>query len=589
MSESLSPWKQSTARGEKSNGNDKGFMLHESEINIFQQLCLDKHDESAAIEILLDSSKRVPNLFTASNSGINDLESRLHFSPTKCEDTLEKQATFSTASGSTARGSGRSGLDERSSYSNSDRISRVLSRKKAGVVDAKRTFLDRFFSKSPRKSSPRGNDRGRSEEDLTFSPNENALPPQAKLVSENSPEEPLDLALDNASARLVFDESFRNQSLEHWSVPRSRYHTFGESVRRTEALVLSERCDSFSNVSSLSGSQATASIRAPIGFQRHQSLGVESIQDIRDCLKEMETQLAKASNKGQSVSRDKLMKALFTVAGSLEEDNERSDLKGELEHPNSNEFKCKSIPVPQDPPTHSGEGDCYTSKSSFSEEDDFTQDSSAFGGEEEENDTYPVDESSPFSIMSFLGVGSQDQQVIGEVFDDLFWGDFRASNHPYSRKNRYSRGKPRQARSSLSDSQGKRRMLALTAKNYNSESRRISESAKGIGEQPSKSWWRTQPSSQSSSEYDVDVIEEEEESNSSNSDEYPSYLPSSITVKKKLPEPAMERKASPTSFPRKTSSSSRYKISMQQQPQLVETESRLGFELGTIPRRTKLV
>jgi hypothetical protein len=270
------------------------------------------------------------------------------------------------------------------------------------------------------------------------------------------------------------------------------------------------------------------------------------------------------------------MKALFTVADSLEDDDEKSYVPN---HQSENE---KSVVVSgKEPDAQLPVALDENSESTSSDEDEFTQDSSAFG-EDDDRVEETVNESSPFNIMSFFGVDFQNQHMVGEVLDDLLWGDFVSSGQGSSRRTRYTNAKARTSKQGRTNSVGKSRKIALKVKDYSCPPKRLEPIQESTGAaQPSKSRWRTQLSATDEWENE----EDDEDESSSSSEEFPSYLPTSITVKKKGSKRSdLERKLSPTSFPRDISS--HYK---QHQPQLVETESRLGFEMETLPRRTKLV
>jgi hypothetical protein len=571
----------SSRRLANTDGNDHDFddrfQLHESEINIFQQLCLDKHDESAAIEILLDSSDAIPDLFATSSSAINGLGPRVRLSQKKRADSIEQQATFSTASGSTERESGVSSSIEKGvrsiSTESSGSGSRAMSRKKVSSVEVKRTFLDRFFFKLPKLSPQKETDpAGFPSIDRVDGTNEKKLAVGGD-PSTSKPEMP-DQSLRMQSARRTFDESFRSPQFDGWNDA-----TTGTN---NDPNVLTERLDTFSHVSSLSGSRATASIRNARALQRHPSLGIESIQDLRMCLKEMETQLARASNKGQSVSRHKLMKALFTVADSLEDGDELSHLqKGMASNPD-NQSDALSRPS-MESSMNDFARDEQNSGSSSTDDDEFTQDSSAFGEDDSCDADMANSESSPFNILSFFGVDDQNQRVVGEVLDDLLWGDFVLSGKDNGPKRQRVRTKSIPPNQSHPISHANSRNVTLKVKDYIEPSRRNDPTQAGKG-QTSRSWWRNKSSSRPEfckAKVNDEDEEEREEESSSSSTEFPSYLPSSITVNKKAKQP------STASFPRAPSSCS--KVSTQDQPQLVQTESHVGFEMGTLPRRTKLV
>jgi hypothetical protein len=547
--------------------------LHESEINIFQQLCIDKHDETAAIEILLDS----PNPFAMSASAVNGCGPRVRFSENKRADSIEQQATFSTYSGSTERGAGVSSSTEKGIHSlstdSSGSGSRSLSRKKASSTEMKRTFLDRFFFKLPKLSLQKGIDpSGFPSVDPIDSTNENN-PPLLENPPISKPEKH-DQYLRMQSARRIFDESFRSPLFDGWKDATTR--------TKNDPIALSERSDSISYVSSLSESRATASIRKTREFQRHPSLGIESIQDLRMCLKEMETQLARASNEGQSVSRHKLMTALFTVADSLENSDEVTHLNEGIRSTPDNQSDAMSRPSMEG--SMNDDHDEQNSGFSSDYDDEFTQESTAFEEDDSGDADMANDESSPFNIMSFFGVDDENQRVVGQVLDDLLWGDFVSTRKEHRSKRQSARTKSATPDQSNQLSHAKSRKIALQGKDY-IEPLRSNDRNQVVNGQTPRSWWRNnssfEPQVCTAKDNDDNEEEEVEEESISSSTEFPSYLPSSITVKKKAKLP------SPTSFPRVASKCST--VAMHHQPQLVQTESHVGFEMGTLPHRTKLV
>ena len=219
--------------------------LHESEINIFKQLCLDKQDENAAIEILLDSA----------------------------ENTASSKST--------------------------DHGSRAMSRKKVGSTEGKTKFLDRLFFKSLRKSSTQS--IGSATDFLDSSKENNHSWSHSSNVSDDPsfPSPPSSIP----RTRISIVNTSPAVSNVSWTLPALKPSALGK-VEKTRSILdnLNEGGDTVSNVSGLSGTR-TGSLITPVTFNRHESLGFESIKDIRKCLKEMERQLGQATHKGQRVSR----------------------------------------------------------------------------------------------------------------------------------------------------------------------------------------------------------------------------------------------------------------------------------------------
>lgn len=478
--------------------------LHESEINIFKQLCLNKHDENAAIEILLDSAESsIPELYTASSGS-------------------------------------------------SDHGSRAKSRKKAGSVEGKRKFMDRFFFKSQRKPSTQFG----SSDDFMDSSKENDFSGRHSSNTRDEPNIPTPpssiprtrISVVNTLPSVSNVGPIEKSSVDN-NVERTNKTIVGNNVERTRSILddIHEGGDTTSNISSLSGTRISSLI-TPVNFNRHESLGFESITDIRKCLQEMERQLGQATNKGQRVSRQKVMRALFTVADSLEDDEEKSYLKKELK--TSMEVKKAEVtqPVETEPPKLDSSDDdkselTTSDDGDFTDDEDFTLDSGTF--EDEDTGT----NESPFNIVSsvgnFFGVDTQNQHAVEEVLDDLLWTEFVSSRQGNNHKKK-NNGVNSRSNTSIERS----RKISMHVKEYEDTHNKGQESR-------ARSWWRNNPSK-----------EEDYYSSSSSEDDFESYLPTSITVKKRYKKPTEFENA----FPRSVSNP-HYKV------KLVDTESRLGYEM----------
>jgi hypothetical protein len=183
--------------------------LHESEISVFQQLCLNKHHENAAIEILLESSESLPDLYAASSSG-------------------------STENGS-----------------------RTLSKEKVKSVEGKKKFLDRFFFKSPKKSFDMVQTASNS-----VNVRETPLEPSFPLIKTPSKSENDENVLIPPSTipnfRTQVEESFGSFSSEGKSHCVSTVESTFTGNDSTEKECYSDEMENFSNFSSLSGTRASS-------------------------------------------------------------------------------------------------------------------------------------------------------------------------------------------------------------------------------------------------------------------------------------------------------------------------------------------
>ena len=507
-------WKRHTKKSTKKIDEGLKTTLHESEINIFQQLCQEKHDENFAIEILLDSVENtIPELYASSSE-------------------------------STGRGS------------------RALSKEKAVSIEGKRKLLDRFFFKSPWKPTsssgfPTNFVDSSKENDFAWSHSSNLNDgPNIPSPPSSVPRTRITIEDTTPKPSTSVEDAFQVTTNSRWAMPM-KYSVKTKEKKTREILDdLSEGLDNFSNISTLSGTRAT-SIITPVTFDRHESLGLESIKDIRKCLKEMEHQLSQASNKGQKVSRQKVMRALLTVADSLEDDEEKSYLKKELN---------TAIKTEQDEATQKDENNPLNddkSELTTSDDEDFTLDSCAFEDDGDEN--IDIDESfeSPFNIVSsvgnFFGVNEKNQQAVEEVLDDLLWTEFVSS-----RQIKSANTTSRVSKQSRSTHSLKGHKILLEIKDCDtSRTKKTIDSGDQISR--TRSWWRNHPSKDE---------DDDDESSSSSEQEFSSYLPSSITIKQQYKKKPMKL----NSF-----SSPNYKV------KLVHTESRQGYEMDNNSRRSRIM
>jgi hypothetical protein len=510
--------------------------LHESEINIFQQLCLDRYDDSVAIEILLEESAEkalfkpeVPDLYTAS-SGSSDPSSRA-----LSKETIQSRGT------NTTRGS---------------------------TTERKKPFFKRLF-KSPRKHST---------DELTKFPSTpcNSLPESQS----SGPSEEMNYLPKPPSG-----------------VPKSREPVNLPPPVPVSKRVLSDKLDTFSNMSSISGSHVTG-LKPPVHFDRQESLGTESIKDIRKALKGMEKQLVRATNKGERVSRQKVMRALFTVADSLEDMEERDVLRSELEGMMRTERANQTTDAR--PLTVTSSDD---EKSDMTTSDD--DDDEDYAESQAPSSQPSVAPTGLFSSVGRLfGMSNDEKVAVGQALDDLLWTEFVATRKATKANSKENRApgsgqakagshnrqklKAQQSRQGRADKDGKLRVAsdrkretlrhAIDSTPFN-EGRRLPLEPRRVDSNEhihrARSWWRKHPTSQRSSlRRESDEEEEEEEDDdddeSYSSDEFPNYLPTSITVQKRNGgrRANVRNSIAPSSNPR-------YKVN------LVETESRYGYEMGS--------
>jgi len=562
----VSPWRRRETI--KKTGEDRmcKYEVQRSEINILHQLCLDKHIDNNAIEVLLGSS--------GSTQGF-DLE-------------------FLTES--------------------LDHGSRSLSKKMVKSTEGKKTFLDRFFFKSPRKF-PQNDDPSSPVTECSKSGKENISPPFITSSADtNIKEDTAWPQITVPDVRTTYEAYFQDASKERLSSPNvedpninpreqwadlkpytgvnGREYVSSPKATNTKIVaweevpvpvsrisemyakgkVNSDISDSFSNMSSLSGTR-DGSIMTPVALGRNESLSYDSIKDIRKCLKEMERQLGQATNTGQRVSREKFQRALFTVADSLEDEEELKSSKGSQ---TVEDDKSQLVVNVIEPRSTSSKDD--KSEVSASDDGEFNCDTSAFG--EDEPPEAVGNETEPFSVLSFFGVSAENQQAVQEVLDDLLWTEFVST--------RQEKESPKLKQSEKFETQKKNqsaRKISLKIKEYDlcSENRKQKDTGR---ECIHKSWWRNYSSG------GIDRVKEEEEGSSAADDTsttsggFPSYLPTSITVKKRVAKPGLERKGSPASHSHGLSDP--FRVTMQQDKklianELIETESRQGFETRFFP------
>lgn len=188
-----------------------------------------------------------------------------------------------------------------------------------------------------------------------------------------------------------------------------------------------------------------------------ESLGNESIRDIRKALKEMEKQIASASTHGQRVSRERVMRALFTVADSLEDDIEREYLRNELHDISRKERQRRYN-------TTRGGGRLMMVTASF--DDDQSQSRNPTIWEEE-------DIASAFVEDDF---DDDDKSKISSVLDDLAWTEFVND------------------RSSATGSSSKGSRKSAKSKNRHRHRHRKEAASYTCDDDQSRSWWRRETS-----------------------------------------------------------------------------------------------
>lgn len=499
--------------------------LDESEINIFQQLCLDRHDDSAAIEILLEA----PDLQTAP-------------------------------------------------YGNTHRSSRALSKETPPPPTGRRkkTFLKRFF-KTPRKN----------------------------------------ISLDPSRSNGIFDKSGRPKSSE--KLPKSSEQSDGKKYAPTppssvsEARVSgdsrgpvppsnstsSERFDTFSNMSSLSGTKVST-LKTPHQFDRHETLGNDSIKDIRSTLKEMEKQLGHDSNRGRSISRQKVMRALVNVADSLDDKEEREVIRHLMrkERAQSQQlYRPLSVVSSDDDEsdTTSSNDDEYDSDLSTNSEDE-----SSYTTSSDSDDDYTsvfddcnltifgdAKENIPFNLFASVGelfkITEEDKEAVESALDDLLWTEFVSSRKSRTSSQSKKRGEGADRVNSRKNQKRTENFQAQFEEDFSSyaydnstEQKKELKSHKQkepTQAQRPRSWWRPHPKSPVR---DKTIFEEDKESLSS--EKFADYLPVSITVRTTTP-PRVKAQQNHLFF---SSNNQRCRVNM------IDSESCLDYVMGSAVNSIRL-
>ena len=525
----LSPF-QSPFRRRESNYGDA---LQESEINVLQQLNLNRNDESAAIEITLEDSENLvphtdlPDLYMVSSAS-SDPSSR---APSR-ETRQSRGASTARGSSGTARGSSATARGSTSDSRGSSGSERKI------------PFFQRIF-KSPKKQTV---------DELTKFP--------TGLGS--------GLLKDRTSVKAKFPSS---PTLS----PPSRVSRSREPVAMKPPplpvpisdRVLSDRIDNFSSMSSISDSYMP-SLGPPVNLNRQESLGMESIKDVRKALKEMEKQLGRATNSGERVSRQRVMRALFTVADSLEDVEERTFLRNQLEGMMRKERVVD--PGDQNPLSVASSSDDDKSDMTTSDDDeDYTESHFTASQAPSSHPSYDK-ENTPAGFLNsvgrLLGMSNEEKTAVEQALDDLLWTEFVKARKAPATRVRGSKSQRSKESNAIHEYQaivGAKRPTDICHIPLGASQRVL------LGEIPrdhsipihrERSWWRNHPIEEEEEEYDDD-------GESFSSDEFPSYLPTSITVRK-----PNRRKQNEGSFAPPLTNP-RYKVKM------VDTESRCGYEMGS--------
>lgn len=377
----------------------------------------------------------------------------------------------------------------------------------------------------------------------------------------------------------------------------------------------SDDFDEFSCMSSLSGSKATTVLPKryldhPLRFDRNESLGLSSVQDIRNSLKTMELQLSKASNNGERISRVKVMNALFTVADSLEDSDEREILRREI----------SGLAKPSRQPLITADSDesRFLSMESFDKDDwDFDQENTSSNastlnkhigfvgaGNAEATQQPQLDVFS--SLGKMFSVNKDENKAMENAFDDLLWTGFvtdrnigsskrgplqepqRGNRVPFApRKTRLEVKEPcrshKESHSKYSAGSGdvdpshsrpSSKLLWLGRSSVSSTPNKTECSSSSKSSSDSSSFWNHDSNGIGGSDDDDDDSTVSSETNLR-------YLPSNITVKKsEIAGPrqgfAMTRGGGKVETPLTKGRHSHLRVKM------VDTENRIGFEAGSV-------
>lgn len=257
------------------------LQLHESEIDIFQQLCLEKHDESSAIEILLSSNNASKNSKSRnlSSSLLNNASNRRDWRIRKVFSVIDNTATNGTSS--------------QAMWTSSKN---------------KRTISERLSSLNNKRNG-------------TFT--------------------------------------------------------------------------------------STKNISDPVPLQQQQSISSRSLDEIRMTFKEMEAQWGKDSARKKKLSRQRIMRAMLSASGSVDDPKERISLQKEL----SILMEKERIP--------------RQSKFQLEWNQETEGDVVSFSDPEETKPKTRRKENHPLRLLSSMGPTASDgQKAAQRALDDLLWTEF---------------------------------------------------------------------------------------------------------------------------------------------------------------------
>lgn len=335
----------------------------------------------------------------------------------------------------------------------------------------------------------------------------------------------------------------------------------------------SEELDTFSSMSSLSGSKATTA-PGPRGYpsklERQESLGTNSIQDVRDTLQVMDQQLGKASDSGQRVSRQKVMRALFTVADSLEESDERALLRKQRDGVGKVHRKVKL--------ENSYKG-IHTDIDWDLENQENSELRAHFLKLHPPKSTKNNKGHTPFNLFSSMGKmfhGVNDEKkAVERALDDLLWTEFVVTRKKQEiieaqRKVLQTSSAPNKVKPSIS----RKTVLEVKEPHWHHRKETTKNTKMDVlpATESSRSWWEpgvasnssnsssdsSSSSSSSSEEDDMDIGDEEfedyDDDDTTDSEQELQYLPTNITVLQcSSPDPAKPHSQLGQSYPLTTS------------------------------------
>jgi hypothetical protein len=216
-------------------------------------------------------------------------------------------------------------------------------------------------------------------------------------------------------------------------------------------------------------------------------------------------------------------------------------------------------------------------------------------------------ENGKFSVFSsvgkLFGMSANEKRAVEQVLDDLLWTEFVTSrNHdkkvdgdtaslsqpssgPLS-SSRKAKSRNRQTKRKKSESKAKQEMNRLPLQQASLNRPRLEPPERSPSElQRARSWWRRHPTT--SSKFDVPSFDDDEDDDDYDddddfesvlSDEFPDYLPKSITVRDGQRHLESKDKSNFSGF---SPTNPRYRA------KLVDTESRYGYEMGSTSSSTK--